>query len=446
MNMNFRREAADNLRLALPLLAAQLLFISMGVVDTLMAGRLGGAELAAIAVGSNVWMQLFVFFMGVCMACSPIVAQREGAGEAPRSIGAFVRGCLPLGLVFGLVWTLTGRVLAWPVISHLGLTPATADLAYRYTLAETWGGPAFALCFVLRSSAEGLGQTRVVLAAGVVALASKIGANILFVHGGAGVPALGVVGLGWGTVASALTMLLSYVAQFSTWRRLRELQVFSGPLRPRPDALELVVLGLPIGLILFAEAAFFCCTALLMARFGDAAVAAHQIAINVASVSFMAPLSIGFATTVRVGNAMGAGARADALARGRAGMLMGLCFALLSAAVMALGARGITALYTGVPDVGARAATFLRYAALFQLFDCLQATANGALRGIKDTRVPMLVTITAYWLVGMPCAWLLAFHFQHGPVALWWGFIIGLALAACGLSLRFLSRAGRTAN
>ena len=438
-----RREAAQNLALALPLIAAQVSFIAMGVVDTLIAGRLGGAQLAAIAVGSNVWMQLFVLFMGICMACSTIVAHRAGAGQAPAEIGGFVRRSLVLALGLGAAWTLLGRTLAWPVISHLGLTPSTAELAYRYMLAESWSGPLFALCFVLRSSAEGLGLARVIMVTGLISLAVKCAANFWLVRGGAGLPALGLIGLGWATVLTSFVMLAVYLVQYRLWPRLRELRLLRGSWRPRREALEMLTLGVPIGLILFAEAAFFCSTALLMASFGDAIVAAHQVAISFASLTFMVPLSIGLATTVRVGHAAGAGLAGEALARGKTGMLLGLGFALFSAALMGLAPQWITALYTDVPEVAQRAQTFLRFAALFQLFDCLQATANGALRGIKDTRVPMLVTVIAYWLVGMPAAWLMAFRLGYGPNALWWGFIIGLALAAVGLSLRFLSKAAR---
>lgn len=441
---SYREEAAANLRLALPLIAAQITFMAAGVVDTLMAGRMGERELAAIAVGANLWMQLFILFMGVSMACSPIVAQRWGARQALPVIGSFVREAVLIAAGLGIVWLLLMRAIAGPIIGLLGITPETADLAHRYVMAESWSGLLFSLCFTLRSSAEGLGQSRVVLRAGLAALAAKIIANFIFVYGHAGVPAMGAVGFGWATVVSSVVMLIAYLLQYQRVPQLRELQLLRpGWPRLRRESLEVFRLGFPIGMILFAEVAFFGWTALLMARFGDTAVAAHQVALNFSSLVFMVPVGLGLATTVRVGHAVGAGAAAEALHRGKAGMLLGLVYALFSASFMGLKPDWITAAYTEAPDVALAAQTFLRFAALFQFFDCVQSTANGALRGIKDTQVPMLVTIVAYWVIGMPCAYVMAFVAGGGPNALWAGFIIGLGVAALGLSSRFLNKAGR---
>lgn len=440
----FRQEAVANLRLATPLIVAQITFIGMGVLDTIMAGRLGERELAAIAVGSNIWMQAFVLFMGVCMACSPIVAQRAGARQVPQEIGEFVRQALMVAVGMGVVWVLLVRLIASPVINLLGLTPETAEMAYQYLIAESWSGLVFSLCFTLRSSAEGLGLSRVVLVTGIAGLSTKVIANYCLVYGHAGLPAFGVVGFGWATVVSSVVMLATYALQYFWEPQLRALRVFRARWpRLRAESLEVFKLGVPIGLILFAEVAFFGCTALLMARFGDAAVAAHQVAINFTSMVFMVPLGIGLATTVRVGNATGAGDNALALLSGKVGMLLGLGFALFSSALMGLRPQWVTDVYTQVPTVAVTAQAFLQLAALFQLVDCLQATANGALRGIKDTRVPMIISIAAYWLIGMPAAYLLAFTAGYGPNALWWGFTIGLTVAAIGLSARFLNKAGR---
>jgi multidrug resistance protein, MATE family len=436
LSQRLRAETPALLRLAAPLVAAQMTFVAWGVLDTVMAGRIGARELAAIAVGANIWVQIFVFFMGICIACSPIVAQRFGGGQAPERIGGFVRGALLLALGMGVVWILALRLLARPAIDLLKLAPETAALAHDYVLAESWGGVLFCLSFVLRNSAEGLGLTRTVLWAGLAALIAKFGFNLWFGE------LFGVVGFGWGTVAASAALLLAYTAQFLWVRRLRELQVFRREgWRLDAEALEIFRLGVPIGFILLAEVAFFGCTALLMARFGDTMVAAHQIAINFASISFMVPMGIGMAAAVRVGHAAGAGLPHEAAGRGQAAMILGLCFALFSAALMALLPEVIIAAYTRAPEVAGPAVTFLRLAALFQLFDCLQATANGALRGLKDTRVPMLITVAAYWLIGMPASYALAFGWDFGPNALWWGFTLGLGAAALGLSLRFLRRA-----
>lgn len=433
-----RAEAPALLRLAAPLIAAQITFVAWGVLDTLMAGRLGERELAAIAVGANIWVQIFIFFMGVCIACSPIIAQRVGAGQAPAQMGSFVRQALAVSVLMGLLWIVLLRLIAWPAIEMLNLQPDTAELAHQYLLAESWSGILFCLSFTLRNCAEGMGLTRIVLWSGIAGLIGKVVFNHIFVK------QFGVAGFGWGTVAASAVLLVAYLAQYLSVRRLRELQIFQrAPLQLNAEVLEIFRLGIPIGMILFAEVAFFGCTALLMARFGDAMVAAHQVAINFASITFMVPMGIGLATAVRVGHAAGAGAMSEAELRGKAGMCLGLLFALFSATLMAVLPAPIAGFYTSAPDVAAAAAGFLRLAAIFQLFDCLQATASGALRGIKDTRLPMLITVTAYWLIGMPASYALAIVWGYGPNALWWGFTLGLGAAALGLGLRFFSKAAR---
>jgi len=237
-------------------------------------------------------------------------------------------------------------------------------------------------------------------------------------------------------------MVGAYVVLFARSATLRRLTLWRWE-RPRLDRemFEIASVGGPIALILTAEAWLFIVGALLMARFGGEVVAAHQIASNFASLNFMVPLSIGLATTVRVGHAAGAGRHAEVALRGRAGMLLGAAFALVSASIMTLLPGRVVAVYTDAPGVAALAVRFLAFAAVFQLADCVQATANGALRGIKDTRVPMLITVGAYWMVGLPLSAWLAFRTGLGPRGIWVGFIVGLALAAMGLSWRFLRRA-----
>jgi multidrug resistance protein, MATE family len=403
-----------------------------------MAGRISGAALAAVAVGHNVWIIPFVGFMGICAAISPIVAQRVCAARPAAEIGAFARRALLLAAGLGAVWFVGLRLAAEPVIRRLGLPPETQELALAYLYAESVAAFAMTLCFAQRNVIEGMGRSRPILFTGLCGLAAKVIFNIGFVHGRWGLPELGVAGLGWSTVVAAVVMALVYAAQLRWLRPLRALEYFATT-RARPgEALEVLRLGLPIGGILVAEAGLFGVSALLMARFGEVPVAAHQVAINFASVVFMVPLGLAMATTVRVGQAAGAGLAGETHLRGRTGMLLGLCFALFSAALMGIWPEWITALYTEDARVAGQAQVFLRYAALFQLFDCLQATANGALRGVKDTRLPLAITLAAYWGVGMPVGYGLAFTAGVGPSALWWGLTLALFVAATGLSWRFL--------
>ena len=438
---NLRAELRANLALALPLLAAQLLFISMGTVDTIVAGRLGAAPLAAVAVGSNLWFMAFVLFWGLFMAVSPIVAQRLGAGRPAAESGRFLRGVLGLAAILGLGWMLALAALVDPVLDLLALEGPTRAYAEDYLRAITPGALPFALFFALRNAAEGYGQTRATLWAGLVGFVVNAVLAYGLANGAWGLPALGPRGCGLATALAGASMVLAFAALYRWHPRLRELGLFGRDgWRPGTAGGEVLRLGGPIALIITAEAWLFLIGALLMARFGTDTVAAHQIAINFASITFMVPMSIGMATTVRVGYAAGAGDVAGVRLRGLAGIGMGACFAAFSAALMALLPAAIVALYTDAPGVAPAAAGFLAYAAVFQVADCVQATANGALRGIKDTRVPMLITVSAYWLVGLPLAVALAFQSPLGPSGIWLGFIAGLAVAAVGLTARFLHR------
>lgn len=441
-----RAEMRANLLLAWPIIAAQLSFVSMGTVDTMLAGRLGASALAAVAVGANLFFLAFVMFMGLFMAVSPIVAQRLGAGRPAEETGQVLRAALVLAVRAGLLWALLLALAAPPVLDLLELQAETRRNAWHYLLCALPSTVAFCLSFVLRNAAEAHGLTRVPLYAGLVGFAVNAGVGYLLLFGKLGLPALGPMGTGVATSCAAWTMVAVYAAAYRRLPDLRALRLRRpGPMADLAADRELVRLGLPIAAILTAEASLFLIGALLMARFGEDVVAAHQIAINFASVTFMVPLSVGLATTVRVGLAAGAGDAAGVALRGRVGMQLGIAFAVFSASLMALAPGLIIGLYTDAASVRPLAVGFLAYAALFQIADCIQATANGALRGIKDTRVPMIVTVTAYWIVGLPLAVLLAFHAPVGPAGIWWGFIAGLAVAAAGLSLRFLRRTATAA-
>lgn len=438
-----RAEARAYFRLAWPIVVAQLSFVSMGAVDTILAGRLGAPQLAAVAIGANVFFLSFVFFSGVFMAVSPIVAQRLGAGEAPQAIGGFVRGALALALLLGALWSLLLHLVRAPVLDLLHLAADTRAYADGYLRAVAWAPLPACINFAQRNAADAHGMTRLSLVSGLTGFVVNGVVGYGLMYGRLGLPALGPAGAGYALALADLAMVFVYAAQYHRAPRLRALRVLrEGPWPWRAHAAQVLRLGLPIAAILTAEASLFQIGALLVARFGAETMAAHQIAINWASVMFMVPLSVGMAATVRVGHAAGAGDDAAVALRGRVGMLIGIAFALCSASFMLLAPHAIVALYTDIDAVARIAVGFIAYAALFQIVDCIQATAGGALRGIKDTRVPMLITIAAYWVVGLPLAATLALRTGLGPAGVWCGFIGGLTIAAAGLSTRFLRQTG----
>lgn len=442
-----RTEARANLRLALPLIAAQIAGVGMGAVDTVFAGRLGPRALAAVAMGFNLNLVFFIFFMGLTMACSPIVAQMMGGGRAVGDIAAFVRRARRFALIAGTVWLIGLNLVAAPVLSHLGLDDETVRLSVRFVRLLSFSAYGMSLWFTQRFCAEGLGQTRPIVFAGTAGLAANALLDwlLLFPHPALnvwGLPVLGAPGCGVATSLSCLLMAGLLAWRFRRASVLRRLMTSALPaVLPVEGVADILRLGLPIGTIMLAEAGLFVAVALLMARFGDLTIAAYQVAINFAALAFMIPVGLSLATTVRVGHAVGAGDADAARLRGGVGMVLGLLNAASNALILLLLGRWIAGLYTDDPAIAAQAAHFLYLAAAFQFFDGLQVTANGALRGFKDTRWPALITLIAYWLVGLPVGWWLAFDAGLGADGLWWGLTAGLGVAAMGLTLRYSRRA-----
>jgi MATE family multidrug resistance protein len=435
----FRGEARTNLSLAGPLIAAQIAGVGMGAVDTVYAGRVGPHALAAVAVSVNLYNLFLIFFLGLMMVCSPIVAQMYGARRPVAEIAAFMSGSWRFALAAGAMWTLLLNLIASPVLHTLSLPQETAALAIGFIRRLSMAGLMTAIWFSLRFGAEGLGQVRPIVVAGLAGLAANALFGWVLVFGHVGLPPLGINGLGIATTLATGLMAATLALQYRSVPGLRI--IFSGRGAAVPAAAsaarQILHLGLPIALIVTAEGALFVLTALLMSRFGEGVVAAYQVAINIASLMFMIPLGVGMATTVRVGHAVGAGDWIAARHRGLVGLQLGGLNAASNAAIMVLFSIPIVGLYTQDPVIAETARNFLWLAAAFQLFDGVQATANGALRGIKDTRLPMLITLVSYWLIGMPVAAVLAFWLGWGPSGLWWGLTAGLCAAAIGLGWRF---------
>lgn len=430
-------EVGRTVRLAGPLIVGQVTSYGLSFVDTVMAGRLGALDLGAVAVGSSIFSAGMMFMVGLLMAVSAAVSQLEGAGRA-RQAGELTRQALWLAAGVSVVLWLLVRRGEW-VMAGLGVTPEVADLAHAYLRAVSWGLPAMAGVFVLRFFSEGTGFVRPTMYIGLLGIAINIPLNYALMFGKFGLPALGAVGCGWATAIVLWLQLLAIMVWIGHGVHFRPYALFERFSAPRTrEILALCRLGLPIGVMVFLEGGLFVGSALLIGTLGTVPVAAHQVAINYSGLMFMVPLGIAGAITVRVGNATGRGDRPGARRAGLVGIVLALGFGALSAAVMLLFPDRIVGLYTNDPEVAALAASLLLFAAIFQLADCLQVGAAGALRGLKDTRVPMLYSVLAYWLVGMTLGWWLTFAMDWGPAGMWCGIIAGLSLAAVLLGARFL--------
>jgi MATE family multidrug resistance protein len=374
--------------------------------------------------------------MGLLMSVSPSVAQLYGAGRHAE-IGPCVRQGFWLALAASL-----GGMLAFlgaePLFRWLRIVPEVMPTALAFLRAISWGLPAVCAFQVLRSFSEGVSRTRPIMYMSVFSLVGCVIGNYLLMYGKFGLPRLGAVGCG---VASAIVLwlvavLMGLYVHFTP--EMRKYGIFSQFDWPDLTLIaRLLKVGLPIGVSLFMEVSLFGTVALLMGSLGASVVGGHQIAINFASVMFMVPLGVAMAVTVRVGHAIGRGDPLAARFSGRVGVLLAAAFMTCSAIMLFTVPGVIAGIYTSDEEVKKMATTLLTMAGIFQIFDGLQVAGAGALRGLKDTRIPMLITAFAYWGIGMPLGYALGILWGGGPRGLWIGFICGLAVAALLLNRRF---------
>ena len=424
------------LRLGGPLIANNLAVSGMNLADTVMSGRFGARDLAAVAVGASLWFIALLFALGMLMAMSPIAAHSYGAGQN-EVVGSRLRQGLWLSLLLAAMIVVV-VALSRPFFNWIGIDPDIAPLAADYLHALAWGAPAITAYLALRFTSEGVGWTRPIMYIAMFGLVINVFANYVLMYGKLGFPAMGAVGCGY---ASAITMWIMCIALFaymSKVRRYRLFELFSRFEWPSWIGMrEIVVLGLPIGLATLAEVAMFNGAGLLVGTMGGIKVASHQIALNVAATMFMIPLAMHSATTIHAGHALGRGDWARGRHIGYIGIWLCGGVMLISAGFMLLFRHTIVGFYTEDIAVAQLAAALLLFAAIFQVSDGLQVGAAGALRGFKDTRIPGILNVFAYWVVGFPMAWYLGVSRDMGPQGVWIGLIIGLSVCAVFLNLRY---------
>lgn len=429
-------EIRATVSLALPLIMAQLAAIGSNVVDTVLAGHVSAHVLGAVAVGANIWSLAIVTGIGMMMSVPPSVAQLDGAGRRPE-VGAVFRQALWLALGMGVVLWFAVRH-AGPLIELIGVTPSLRDEVQRFLLAISWGAPALTLYFALRGLSEGLSMARPSMYFSLGGLVLLVPLGYVLMFGKLGIPPQGAHGCG---MATAIVLWLETLA-FSIYVMFRRnydgLGLFERFDWPDLQKIgRLMHVGAPMAISLAAEAGLFVATALIIATLGEAVIASHQVALNIASLFFMIPLGLAMAITVRVGNAVGRGDERAVRYAGFCGIGLTLITQVVSASVLLLFPHYIAGLYTRDPKLIALAVQLIMLAGLFQFSDGIQVAANGALRGLKDTRVPMAISLFAYWVVGMPVGWWLTFHHGMGARGMWVGLIVGLSVAAVMLFTRF---------
>jgi multidrug resistance protein, MATE family len=424
-----RQEFRPMLRLAVPMVLTELGWLSMAFVDTVMVGRLPESAVAigAVSLGSTLFYTIGIFGSGVMLGLDTLVAQAYGASkleECHRTLW----NALYLG--FCLTPLLMGVVLACvPLFPHLGLERSLVAQTIPFLKAMVWSTLPLVIYFILRRYLQSMGIVKPVVFALVSANLVNLLGNWALVYGHLGLPRLGVPGSGWSTCVSRIYMAVVLAAAVVYYDRKRRSGLWLASRRLELERIAaLLRLGLPAASQLFFEIGGFAFATFLIGKLGPVQLAGHQIALNVASFTYMVPLGISSAAAVRVGHA--AGAR-DVHAAARAGwmaLLFGACFMSCSGLCLFLFNHQIARIYT--PDIAVvnAGATLLMVAAVFQLFDGLQVVATGALRGAGNTRTAMLANLVGYWAIGLPLGGLLCFKLGMGAVGMWTGLCLALVI------------------
>jgi MATE family multidrug resistance protein len=428
-----RSELRATIALAVPVVLVQVGFTSMGLVDTIMVGRVSAAVLAAVALGNLYFINVAIFGMGTLLALDPLVAQAAGAGDSAAVSQAMQRGVV---IALGLA-ALTCVLLAPAgiVLRAFGQPPSIVPDAASYVHISIAGALPFFLFIVLRQSLQALHRVAPIVWTMVAANLTNAGFNWVFVYGHLGSPALGAAGSAVATAISRwIGMLMLMVV---AWPELRShlLPVQRDVLNRRALG-HMLRLGMPIGAQQALEMGAFGAIGLLMGVLGTVEMAAHQIAITLASLTFMVPVGVATAAAIRVGRAIGARNEAGARAAIRAAYICGLGFMTLTGIVFVTLPHLLARAFTTDLRVAALAAALIPIAGLFQIFDGAQAVGAGVLRGAGDTAAPMVGMLGAYWILGVPVGAYLGFHTALGAPGLWWGFVVSLAAVAVFLLVR----------
>lgn len=439
-------EVKQCLVLAVPLAAAQLAQSATGFVDTVMMGLLGSEAIASGGLGAAIFTFLLLITTGIVSAVSPLAAQAYGSGK-PELVGKIVRQGLGISLLLGIPIVMVifnGGAL----LLLLGQNAATAALAETYLRAIALGFiPALGFG-VLKSFLSVVSQARLITIVVVLGTLLNIAANYVLMFGKLGLPALGLAGIGWASTLSLWSMFIALAIYIYSQHQFTNYRIFDTSFQNTFTQenwgifWQIFQVGLPIGGLIAVEAGLFTVVTFLLGQIGTTSLSAHQIALQTASMSFQIALGISLATTVRVGQLVGEQDLAGVSLAGYVGISLGALSMAIAGIIFWLVPKSVVSLYLDInnpsnEDVVNLAVKLLVVAAIFQIFDGVQVTAVGALRGLKDTRVPMLISIFAYWGVGLSTGYVLGIWLNYGAIGLWCGLAIGLASAAIVLTWRF---------
>ena len=421
-----RVELGPMLRLALPVVVAEVGWMSMGIVDTMVVGRLGAESMGAVGLGNNLHIAIVIFGLGLSLGLDAMVSQDHGAGldtEARKSLaqGVYLTAFLtPL-----LMFVVLGLI---PFLGNWGILPEVIALTAPYLRALVWSTGPILIFSAFRRYLQGIDVVKPITFALVSANLINLAANWIFVFGNLGFPKLGVAGSGWATCVARVYMMMIVIGAFVIYGRGATPQIW-WPRLEWARLLRLIRLGLPAAIQVTLEVGVFAAATTLAGRLDARSLAAHNIVLQISSLTYMVPLGIASAGAVRVGQGLGRGDPRASATSGWTALLIAAGFMACSGIVLLTMGRSIIAPFTTDPGVIASTTRLFWLAAAFQLFDGIQVVATGVLRGAGDTRTSMYFNLLGHWVIGLPIGYALAFPCGQGIVGLWVGLSIGLVLA-----------------
>jgi multidrug resistance protein, MATE family len=433
---SLKQHYKTNLKLALPVMIGQLGHIMASVADSMMVGQLGTLPLAAAALANSIFSVFMVFGIGMAYGITPLIANADGKRRLHLQKRILHHGFwmnLAAGLlIFGLVTAFV------PMLGYMGQDEGVIPLAGSYLFIISSSVIPLMMFLSFKQFAEGLSQTSVAMFIIIVCNLINIGLNYLLIYGKMGFPALGLNGAGWATLISRLLMFAMMYAYVMYHKRFAPylLHLFSFKFNMKVVR-RILQVGIPSGLQYIFEVSAFSLAAVFAGLLGANAIAAHYIAINIASVSYMAATGLGAAATVRVGNQVGRKDASNLHMAARSLFIMTIAWMAFAGVVILIFRKQLAAFYSNDPEVLAIAAPMLIVVVLFQLSDGLQATGLGALRGFTDVKIPTMITFVTYWVITLPAAYCLSQYTSMEVMGIWYALAGGLTISAVLLLSRF---------
>ncbi|RLL44964.1 MATE family efflux transporter [Oceanobacillus piezotolerans] len=424
------------IKILIPILITQVGIYLISFFDTVMSGRAGATDLAGVAIGSSLWVPVLTAINGVLLAITPIIAHLTGAKEN-KLVPKKVQQAIYLSIVLGFLVILLGGMALEPVLNLMALEPEVQHIAKYYLITLGAGIIPLFIFNTLRNFMDALGQTRVSMFIILLSLPVNILFNYLFIFGKFGIPALGGIGAGIATAITYWIICLVSILIIAFMQPFRGYQLFSNWLLPNGRAWrEQLKIGMPIGIAMFFETSIFSAVTILMSVYSTNTIAAHQAAMNFASLLYMIPLSVGMALTIPIGYEVGAKRYQEAKKYAYIGISGSIFIAIFNGVILFVFREPVASLYNSDPTVIELTASFIVFAVFYQLADAFGAPIQGALRGYKDVNMTLVISLVSYWLIGLPSGFLLANYTSLEAYGYWVGIIIGLSCGAIALLWR----------